>query len=465
MSDRAKVMTEGKPWKLILGLALPLMFGNIFQQLYTVMDTLIVGRVLGVNALAALGASDWLNWMILGIVTGITQGFSILVAQKFGAGKTDELKQAVGASVTLSAVSAVLITLFSQLLLIPLLRLLDTPEDILPMSLTYLRILFAGVPIVMAYNLLAALLRALGNGRTPLQAMAVASILNILLDILFVAGLHTGVGGAAVATLTAQAAAALYCLRAILHMDSLRIRREHLRPTRQLALQLFSLGTPMAAQNTIIAVGGLVIQTIVNGFGVIFIAGYTATNKLYGILEIAATSYGYAMITYVGQNLGAGHYQRIRQGVRHAIGIAIVTSVIIAGAMLLAGRFLVGSFITGTPDEVQKATDIGYYYLTVMSVFLPILYLLHLYRSSLQGMGDTVLPMVSGIAELVMRTGAALTLPRILHQEGIFYAEILAWIGADLILISAYYVRVHKLSRTLQKPQNRAGDIGEKGNR
>lgn len=452
MSDHAKVMTEGKPWKLILGLALPLMFGNIFQQLYTVMDTLIVGRVLGVGALAALGASDWLNWMILGIVTGMTQGFSILIAQKFGAGKTDEMKQAVGASITLSAVSAVLITLLSQLLLMPLLRLLDTPGDILPMSLIYLRILFAGVPIVMVYNLLAALLRALGDGRTPLQAMAVASILNILLDILFVAVLHTGVGGAAVATLTAQAAASLYCLRVILRMDSLRIRREHLRPTRYLVRQLFSLGTPMAAQNTVIAVGGLVIQTIVNGFGVIFIAGYTATNKLYGILEIAATSYGYAMITYVGQNLGAGHYHRIRRGVRHAIGIAIVTSVIIAAATLLTGRFLVGSFITGTPREVQAATDIAYYYLAVMSVFLPILYLLHLYRSSLQGMGDTVLPMVSGIAEFVMRTGAALTLPGILGREGIFYAEILAWIGADLILISAYYVRVHKLSRTLQKP-------------
>lgn len=452
MSDHAKVMTAGKPWKLILGLALPLMFGNIFQQLYTVMDTLIVGRALGVNALAALGASDWLNWMILGLVTGMTQGFSILIAQKFGAGKTEELKQAVGASITLSAISAVVITLLSQVLLMPLLQLLDTPANILPMSLTYLRILFAGVPIVMVYNLLASLLRALGDGRTPLHAMVVASILNILLDILFVAGFHTGVGGAAAATLIAQAAAALYCLRMILRMEILRIRRTHLLPARRLIRQLFSLGTPMAAQNTVIAIGGLVIQAIVNGFGVIFIAGYTATNKLYGILEIAATSYGYAMVTYVGQNLGAGHYQRIRQGVRHAIGIAIATSVLIALTMLLTGRFMVGSFITGTPGEVLAATDIAYHYLAIMSIFLPILYLLHLYRSSLQGMGDTVLPMASGIAEFVMRTGAALTLPQLLGQEGIFYAEILAWLGADLILISAYYVRMHKLPHTLQKP-------------
>lgn len=450
MSKNTQIMTEGRPWKLILGLALPLMFGNIFQQLYTVMDTLIVGRVLGVHALAALGASDWLNWMILGLVTGITQGFCILAAQKFGAGKTEELKETVGASVTLSAVTAIVIEILSQILVLPLLKLLDTPSDILPMALLYLRILFAGIPIVMTYNLLASLLRALGDGRTPLYAMVVASVLNILLDILFVAGFHTGVGGAAAATLIAQAVAALYCLRVILRMEILRIRPSHLRPDRRLAWQLFSLGTPMAAQNTIIAVGGLVIQSIVNGFGVIFIAGYTASNKLYGILEIAATSYGYAMVTYVGQNLGAGLWQRIRQGVRHALGIALATSVVIAIAMLLTGRMLVGSFITGSPQEVLEATEIAYLYLAIMSIFLPILYLLHLYRSSLQGMGDTVLPMASGIAEFVMRTGAALTLPHILGQEGIFYAEVLAWVGADLILITAYYVRIHKLS--LQKP-------------
>lgn len=452
MSKSTQVMTSGKPWKLILGLALPLMFGNIFQQLYTVMDTLIVGQVLGVHALAALGASDWLNWMILGLVTGITQGFCILAAQKFGAGKTEELKETVGASVTLSVLSAAVIEVAAQTLVMPLLRLLDTPADILPMALLYLRILFAGIPVVMAYNLLASLLRALGDGRTPLQAMVVASILNILLDILFVAGLHTGVGGAAAATLIAQAVAALYCLRVILRLEILRFRPEHLRPGRKLVWQLFSLGTPMAAQNTIIAVGGLVIQSIVNGYGVIFIAGYTATNKLYGILEIAATSYGYAMVTYVGQNLGAGLGDRIRRGVRHAVGIALATSVVIAVAMLLAGRILVGSFIHGTPQETAAATDIAYHYLAIMSVFLPVLYLLHLYRSSLQGMGDTVLPMVSGIAEFVMRTGGALILPRLLDQEGIFYAEVLAWAGADMILITAYYIRVYRLWGRSQKP-------------
>lgn len=449
MSKNTQIMTEGRPWKLILGLALPLMFGNIFQQLYTVMDTLIVGRVLGVHALAALGASDWLNWMILGLVTGITQGFCILAAQKFGAGKTEELKETVGASVTLSAVTAIVIEILSQILVLPLLKLLDTPSDILPMALLYLRILFAGIPIVMTYNLLASLLRALGDGRTPLYAMVVASVLNILLDILFVAGFHTGVGGAAAATLIAQAVAALYCLRVILRMEILRIRPSHLRPDRRLAWQLFSLGTPMAAQNTIIAVGGLVIQSIVNGFGVIFIAGYTASNKLYGILEIAATSYGYAMITYVGQNLGASKTDRIRKGMRSAVFIALATSVLIAVFMLLAGRMILGCFISGTPEEFEQTLKIAYFYLVIMSLFLPVLYILHVTRSAIQGMGNTVLPMVSGVAEFVMRAATAILLPLAAGETGIFFAEIMAWAGATVILVISYFVVVKKTERTL----------------
>ena len=444
MSKNIKNMTEGRPGKLILAFALPLMFGNIFQQLYTVMDTLIVGRVLGVKALAALGASDWLNWMILGIITGFTQGFSILMAQEFGAQHHERLKKVIGNSVILSIFFAVLLTAVSQAAAAPILRFLGTPEDVLPISLAYLRIMFAGVPIVMAYNLLASILRALGDGKTPLRAMLAASVVNIGLDILFVAGLHTGVGGAAAATLLAQTLAALICLRAIMKTEVLNLKREHFRLDRPLCTKLTALGTPMAAQNTIIAVGGLVVQSIVNSYGVLFIAGFTATNKLYGILEVAATSYGYAMTTYTGQNLGAGRWDRIRHGVRSATFIAVITSMVISACMLLFGRLLVGSFITGTPSEIQTATDIAYHYLSIMSWPLSILYLLHLYRSALQGMGDTVMPMVSGIAEFLMRTLSALLLPRLFGQEGIFYAEILAWAGADVILLTTYFKRISR---------------------
>lgn len=196
----------------------------------------------------------------------------------------------------------------------------------------------------------------------------------------------------------------------------------------------------MAFQNAIISVGGMIVQSVVNGFGMIFIAGFTATNKLYGILEIAATSYGYAMIPYVGQNLGARKMERIRAGQRAAIALAMVTAGVIAAVMIGCGKWIVGCFISGTPQEVEAATQVAYRYLVIMSVCLPVLYVLHVTRSCVQGMGNTMLPMLSGVSEFVMRTGTALLLPAVMGQAGIFYAEVLAWLGADLILVPSYFV-------------------------
>ena len=195
------------------------------------------------------------------------------------------------------------------------------------------------------------------------------------------------------------------------------------------------------------------MQSVVNGFGVIFIAGFTATNKLYGLLEIAATSYGYAMVTYVGQNLGAGKIRRIRQGVRSAVVIGTVTAVVIAVVMLLGGRLILSLFISGTPEEYEMTMGIAYYYLAVMSICLPILYLLHVLRSSIQGMGNTVLPMLSGVAEFIMRTLSAVLLPLFMGQEGIFYAEILAWAGADVILVISYFAKIRGYRGLAQQEQ------------
>jgi len=203
----------------------------------------------------------------------------------------------------------------------------------------------------------------------------------------------------------------------------------------------------MAAQNAIIAIGGMIITSVVNGYGVAFIGGFTTANKLYGILEIAATSYGYAMITYAGQNLGAGKIRRIRQGMRWAIGVSLVTSALIAVVMLIFGRAIVGSFLSGTPGEVLEATAIGYQYLSIMSICLPVLYVLHVTRSAVQGMGNTVLPMVSGIAEFIMRTAGVLILPMFMGETGIFIAEVLAWAGADLILVPSYYITLKRIAK------------------
>lgn len=447
MNNRTQDMTKGKPLSLIISFALPLMIGNVFQQMYTVVDTAVVGKALGVGALAALGAADWLNWMMLGIIQGLTQGFGIMMAQAFGARKQEELRRVVGASAVLSALSALVLLAAGQGTVVPILRLLQTPETILGDAALYLRIMFGGVPVVMAYNLFACVLRSLGDSKTPLHAMIVASGINIALDLLFVPVFHWGIAGAAAATLIAQVCAALFCLRQLRKLPVLEMKLTGLRLDWFGAGRLLHLGSPMAFQNAIISVGGMIVQSVVNGAGVIFIAGFTATNKLYGILEIAATSYGYAMVTYAAQNLGAGEIGRIRAGQRAAVGLSVVTSGIIAAVMIGFGKWIVGCFISGTPQEIREATEIAYRYLTIMSACLPVLYVLHVTRSCIQGVGNTVLPMLSGISEFVMRTGAALLLPMVMGESGIFYAEVLAWAGADLILVPSYFATLKKLRK------------------
>ena len=430
-----KDMTRGSPLALILTFAFPLMIGNVFQQFYTVVDTMVVGKALGVDALAALGATDWLYWLVLGMIQGITQGFGILMAREFGAKQFQGLRKAVGSSVMLSCFCAGIFLVLGQLTAKPMLQWMGTPSEILPWSLQYLRLLLWGIPIVMAYNLLATVLRSLGDGKSPLYAMIIAAFLNIGLDLLFVLVFHWGVAGAAGATLIAQAVSGLYCLIKIRKIDFMTLDQHDFALTGALSRRLLGLGSPIAAQNAIIALGGMIIQTVVNGYGVAFIGGFTATNKLYGILEIAATSYGYAMITYVGQNLGAGNHRRIRTGIYVASVVALITSAVIAAAMLVFGRTIIASFLSGAPDEVSQALEVGYRYLTYMSLMLPVLYILHVSRSALQGMENTVLPMVSGISEFIMRTGGVLLLPLVMGADGVFAAEVLAWLGADLILV------------------------------
>lgn len=445
MASNLKNMTEGKPLKLIISFALPLMLGNVFQQLYTVMDTLIVGRSLGVDALAALGATDWTIWLILGIITGFTQGFSILMAQEYGADHPDRLRKVIGHSILLSVFWSIVLLILSLVSSKFMLEFLKTPDTILPVALIYMNIMFLAIPIIMFYNLMASILRALGDGKTPLRAMVIASFVNIALDLLFILVFKMGVAGAALGTALAQLTAGTICFLALLKSDIFKFTKKDFTLESGLVGKLMFLGFPVAFQNAVIAFGGMVVQFVVNGFGVLFIAGFTATNKLYGILEMAATSYGFAMTTYVGQNLGAGKSQRIKQGVKTAVLIGVLTSLVISVAMLIFGKFIVGAFITGEPEQILIATEIAYKYLTIMSVFLSTLYVLHIYRSSLQGMGDTLMPMLSGFAEFFMRIGCAVLLPALIGENGIFFAEILAWLGADIILISSYYYREKKI--------------------
>ena len=444
-SAEAHSMTEGSPLRLLVLFSLPLMAGNLFQQLYTVVDTAIVGQALGVGALAALGTADWIDWLFISMVQGVTQGFSILVAQRFGARDAAGLRRAVGCTVTLTVVFGLVLSLLAQVLVGPLMALTRAPQEVRPIAGLYMRVLFVGIPVLTAYNLCAALLRAMGDSWTPLLAMVIASLGNIVLDLLFVIVFHWGVAGAAAATVLAEGLSVVWCIGRVRRMRELAFDRADARPDAAMTRTLSGLAAPMVLQNVVISVGGMIVQAVVNTNAVVFIAGFTATSKLYGLLEMAAVAFGYAMTTYTGQNTGAGDGGRVRAGLRAGIVFSLITSAVISLCMFLFGEYIVGLFIDQTDATGPEALAIGFRYLKVMATFLPILYILYTVRSAIQGMGNTFIPMVSGVAELVMRVGAALLLPVLFGTFGILYAEPAAWLGADIILIPGYFVTFRKV--------------------
>lgn len=456
MIKKVRDMTKGKPTKLIFMFAIPLMLGNIFQQLYNIVDTIVIGKFIGVEALAAVGAGAWIYWMTTDVIIGFSQGFSILISQCFGEDNIKKLRKTVTMSIFLAIIMSILMTILSLALSKPVLILLNTPDNIIDMALSYLRIVFCGISVIMAYNTFSAILRALGNSRTPLVAMVIAAIINVVLDILFVVVFKMGIAGAAIATIIAQLFSGIFCFSFIRKLPILKLKKEDWKIDMDIIKKLIYLGAPISFQNGIIGFGGLVVQYVINGFGFIFVAGFTATNKLYGILEVAAVSFGYSVSTFTGQNLGAKKYDRIHSGIKSAIKMSIITSIIISIIMIVFGRNILSMFISGAPKEVKLVIDIAYKYLLIMSSMLFILYMLHVYRCALQGMGDTIVPMISGILELVMRISVALLLPLLLGQTGIYFAEVAAWIGAVVILMPTYYIRVKMI-----KSSSLANEINE----
>lgn len=424
---------------LLVRFALPLMLGNVFQQLYTVVDTAIVGQGVGLDALAALGTVDWLNWMLLGIAQGFTQGFAVRIAQKFGEGDGSGLRSYIGQSARLCLIIALISVLLSQAGLPVFLWMLRVPAELTEMATLYTRILMAGLPAVLFYNFCAAVLRAIGDSKTPLVAMAAAAMTNVVLDCVAVFVLGWGIAGAAAATVFSQCLSGVLCAWRIWKTPFLHFGKKELRHSGAFSADLMRIGTPVALKNVIIALGGMVVQAIVNGFGMSFIAGFTATNKLYGVLEIAALSYGYAVTTYVGQNYGAGKYGRIRSGMRSAIILSIATAVLIALVMVVFGRPITMLFIsTETPEVAREAGIVAYQYLVTMAVFLPVLYLLYAHQAAIQGMGNTVVAMIYGMIEFVLRVGISLIVGITGYEMGIFWAEVGAWSGAAVYLIWRY---------------------------
>ena len=445
---RVKNMTQGNPYSLIVSFAIPLMLGNICQQLYTVADTAIVGKFVGVEALAAVGAAGWPVWFIPGILQGLSQGMAVLPTQQFGAGDLRGMNRSNAMTLLICLASGVVLMGVGMLVSEPLMLLINTTPDLMPDALAYLRIMLCGTLPVTVYNVFACFLQAMGNGRTPLVSMFTASVVNIVLDLVFILVFDWGVPGAAWATVIAQVISCIPCVYVYIKLPASDFSAEVWKLDWKLIARLLRTGAPLGFLKLIIGIGGMIVQSVVNGFGMILVAGYTAATRLQGLLEIAATSFGFAMVTYTGQNLGAKKYDRIRQGTRAGSRMAVLIAVLIAVIMFIFGKPILSLFVSGDPKIQDQVLQIAYECLCVMSASLFILYLLWVYRSILQGLGDTLTPLLSGIVEMIMRMGAVLLLPMAIGEKSVYFAEPAAWVGAAIVLMTVYYIHASKFPKT-----------------
>ena len=438
-------MTKGSPARHIIAFSLPLLFGNMFQQLYSLVDAAVVGKAVGVEALAAVGSAGWLDWLVLGFVIGLTQGFAILISQRFGAGDIRGMKRAVAMSVYLSVAVMAVATTISLALCPHALRWMNTPGESYDLAVSYVRVIFLGIPVTLFYNLFAGMLRSVGDSRNPLIAMLIAAMLNIGLDLLFVAVFDMGVEGAALATVLGQLCSAVYCLIMVLRVPVLRLSRPDLRIHVPTLRSLARLGIPIASQNTIVSVGGVIMQGIVNSFGVIVMAGISAATKLSGLLEMAGNSISTAMHTYAGQNLGAGNYRRIREGVHKALIIAVSIAVVCGAAGILFGRQLLSMFVDMSSADAPMVIDAAYTFFRIICVMLFALYSMFIFRCTLQGMGDALNPIASSLIQVFMRTVVTYMLARIMDEMGVYIGDTLAWVSAGIFLLIVYTRRINRL--------------------
>lgn len=438
-----KDMTSGNPVKLIVLFSIPLLIGNIFQQFYSMVDTVIVGRYLGVDALAAVGSTGSMFFLINGFVVGITSGFSILVAQRFGAKDEQGLKKAVSSSIILCIFAIIILTGMSILCSKPLLHLMNTPDNIIADAATYINIIYGGIFATMAYNMISSILRALGDSRTPLYFLIISSFLNIILDMVFIVNFSMGVSGAAYATIISQGISAVLCLGyTYKRYKNLRLKRDDFKVSKDMYLTHLKIGIPMALQFSITAIGIMIVQSAINVFGSVAIASYTAASKVLQIVMQPAVTFGVAMATFCGQNLGARQYKRIKTGVKKCTQISIITSIIAGAILMFLGRYFVGLFIENPSEEILSYAQQVFNYSAYF--FIP-LGLIFIYRNALQGIGESFVPMMAGVYELAARALVAFTLPSFIGFVGICLSDPLAWISAALPLGFVYFRRINAL--------------------
>ena len=437
MKSAQNDMTVGNPMKIIFGFTLPIFIGNVFQQFYNMADAVIVGKFVGNKALAAVGSTGTIMFLIYGFVVGMTAGFTVLTAQKFGAGDMKGMRKTVAGAGILSFVVGALLTILFMAFMKPLLILMNTPSDIFADAYSYIMIVSGGILAQMLYNLLSSILRALGNSKLPLVFLIISALLNIVLDLVFIVGFGMGAKGAAVATVIAQGVSGILCLFYIIaKIPILHLKREDLDVGSTIYKNQLRIGVPMALQYSITAIGTMMVQSSLNILGSTLVAAYTAAGKIEQVVTQAYVAMGTTMATYAAQNMGAGSVKRIREGFKACTVIGVVYSFVAAGFIMTVGKYMTYLFVSEDVDIIMSSVDI---YLKCIGIFFIPLAVVNIYRNGIQGLGYGLLPMMAGVAELIGRGVVAVIAGTKRSYPGVCLAGPAAWVLAGGLLIVMYY--------------------------
>lgn len=440
MGNGTKDLTVGKPIKLVLTFAIPVLFGYLFQQCYNIVDTIIVGQFLGTDALAAVGATGSINFLILGFCNGLCAGCAIPLAQKFGAKDYSGLRKYIGNCLWVMCFFGIVITFFTVVYCRQILVAMKTPGNILDGAYAYIVIIFAGIPVTLLYNMVSGIIRSVGDSKTPVYFLMLASGVNIGLDLLFIGVFHTGVYGAAVATVISQGVSGVSCLLYMIkRYDILRISRADMKFEWHLIMGLCNMGIPMGLQYSITAIGSVILQTAVNTLGSTAVAAMTAGGRIGGFFCCVFDALGTTMATYAGQNVGAGKLERLYPGVRDSSLLAFAYSILIFGLMLLFGDKMALLFIDKKEENLAEILHMCSQLLIVNSSSYILLSLVNIVRFAIQGMGFGRFAMLAGVMEMVARTLVAIILVPVMGFLGACLANPLAWLFADLFLIPAFF--------------------------
>ena len=440
-SGATKKLTEGNPLNLILGFSIPMLAGLLFQQMYNLVDTIIVGQTLGDNALAAVGSTGSINFLINGFCMGICSGFAIPVAQRFGAESYDSMRKFVGNSIILSAIFSIVLTTIVSIYCYEILQIMQTPEDILDLAYSYISIIFFGIPVTFLYNLTAGIMRSLGDSKTPTYFLIMAAGINVVLDIVFILVLGMNVDGPALATVISQLIAGISC---VIYMKRkfpiLKLSKEDLKLGRHHSQVLISMGIPFGLQYSVTAIGSVILQTAVNGLGTIAVASMTAGSKVSMFVVCPFDALGGTMATYAGQNVGAKNIPRVKKGVWTAQLLGTIYSVVIFIVLLFSGRVMLRLF-TATDVVIDQAMS----FLFANSITYTLLAAVNIFRFAIQGMGYSTFAIYSGVMEMIARILVAFTLVPRIGFSGAIWASPVAWLFAVFFLIPGFYSCCKKL--------------------